>query len=195
MGGPGVRGGKKKDVYKVVPLSKSTAGPGARKVLLQPEEIVDESKKEKPKQVMQRKEFGWKKIYHALLGPTGIGENGGFMTEIPFTPTPMRMYTDHRVMGVIVLPGVSHISLMAVTGLVAFAQRDGSYGSDEQAVVKDVLFERPYVVHDGLQVTDPTRYVPNPTGMGVPMPGEDPKNVIVYCRATNVSRERGGSKR
>ncbi len=78
---------------------------------------------------------------------------------------------------------------------MAFAQRDGSYGSDEQAVVEDVLFERPYVAHDGLQVTDPARYGPHPTGVGVSTPGEDPKNVVVYCRAADASRERGGSRR
>merc|ERR1712066_1120499 len=46
-----------------------------------------------------QKSFEWRKIYHALVG--GVGG--------------MRMYTDHRVMGAVVLPGVSHVSLMAAT--------------------------------------------------------------------------------
>jgi len=200
--GPGVGGGKKKDIYKVVPLGESKAGPGATKVLMNQDQVATSDAAETPSAVkksaetqMQRKEFGWKKIYHALLGPTGPSPEGGFVTEIAFTPTPMRMYTDHRVMGRVVLPGVSHVSLMAATGLVAFAQRDGSYGNDEQAVIKDVLFERPYVVGDGTEVFAPDRHVPDPSGMGALMPGEIPGGIITYCRATHVSRERGNQGR
>merc|ERR1712217_769957 len=72
-----------------------------------------------------QKSFEWRKIYHALIGGVGGMPDGGLFTEAVISPTSMRMYTDHRVMGAIVLPGVSHVSLMAkflvVLALVAAA--------------------------------------------------------------------------
>merc|ERR1712060_520095 len=69
-------------------------------------------------QWQQQKAFEWRQIHHAMLGGVGPTPDGGMITEAQFNPTPMRMYTDHRVMGAIVLPGVSHVSLMAATGTV-----------------------------------------------------------------------------
>merc|ERR1711920_444278 len=57
-----------------------------------------------------QKSFEWRKIYHALVGGVGGMPEGGLFTETVISPTAMRMYTDHRVMGAVVLPGVSHIS-------------------------------------------------------------------------------------
>merc|ERR1711972_50196 len=55
-----------------------------------------------------QKSFEWRKIYHALLGGVGGMPEGGIATECLISPTAMRMYTDHRVMGAVVLPGVAH---------------------------------------------------------------------------------------
>merc|ERR1711933_381835 len=55
-----------------------------------------------------QKSFEWRKIYHALLGPVGGMPEGGIATETLISPTAMRMYTDHRVMGAVVLPGLAH---------------------------------------------------------------------------------------
>merc|ERR1719213_911290 len=59
-----------------------------------------------------QKSFEWRKIYHALVAGVGGMPEGGLATETLISPTAMRMYTDHRVMGAVVLPGVSHVSLM-----------------------------------------------------------------------------------
>merc|ERR1711964_865614 len=98
-----------------------------------------------------RKEFEWRKIYHALLGGIGGTAEGSMITEAFIGPMPMKMYTDHRVMGQVVLPGVSHVSLMAATGCVGFPQPMGRIGGDYHMNIKEVLFERPYVVHGGAE--------------------------------------------
>ena len=47
------------------------------------------------------------------------------------------MYTDHRVMGQVVLPGVSHVSLMAATASLGFPSPGGGMG-DWHISVKDM---------------------------------------------------------
>merc|ERR1712194_588772 len=115
------------------------------------------------------------------------------MTEVAFNPVSMSMYTDHRVMGRIVLPGVSHVSLMAAAALLGFAnQNNGGFGGrpeDESAVIKDVLFERPYVVHDGRIII----HGPNALDEEDPMV-TNTREIVTYCRATSVAREFISSK-
>merc|ERR1712228_746973 len=89
-----------------------------------------------------QKSFEWRKIYHALVGGVGGMPEGGLATETLISPTAMRMYTDHRVMGAVVLPGVSHVSLMAATGSIGYPS-PGGLANDWHMSVKEVLFERP----------------------------------------------------
>mmetsp|Transcript_119606 Transcript_119606/g.168239 ORF Transcript_119606/g.168239 Transcript_119606/m.168239 type:complete len:271 (-) Transcript_119606:124-936(-) len=140
------------------------------------------------------KSFEWRKIYHALVGNVGPGE-GGLLAEALITPTSMRMYTDHRVMGQVVLPGVSHVSLMAATASQGFPNPGGGLG-DWHISVKEVLFERPYIVHSGSELiaaiangVDPSTVQAMAGGLPIPM---TPVGVpTTYCRATNVTKERG----
>merc|ERR1719401_2724133 len=99
-----------------------------------------------------QKSFEWRKIYHALVRP-GVAQlsEGGLITETVITPTSMRMYTDHRVMGAVVFPGVSHVSLFAATGSIGFPS-PGGIASDWHMSVKEVLFERPYIVNSGAEL-------------------------------------------
>merc|ERR1711862_82604 len=50
--------------------------------------------------------------------------------------------------GAVVLPGVSHVSLFAATGSVGFPS-PGGLANDWHMSVKEVLFERPYIVNSG----------------------------------------------
>lgn len=140
------------------------------------------------------KSFEWRKIYHALVGNVGP-DSGGMLAEALITPTSMRMYTDHRVMGQVVLPGVSHVSLMAATASLGFANPGGGMG-DWHISVKEVLFERPYIVHSGADLiaaiangVDPSTVQSMAGGMPISM---TPVGVpTTYCRSTTVSKERG----
>merc|ERR1719222_1394691 len=98
-----------------------------------------------------QKSFEWRKIYHALVGGVGSLPEGGLFTEAVISPTAMRMYTDHRVMGTIVLPGVSHVSLMAATGSIGFPSPGGAAG-DWHMSIKGVFFQRPYFVSSGAEL-------------------------------------------
>lgn len=140
------------------------------------------------------KSFEWRKIYHALVGQVGPGE-GGLLAEALITPTSMRMYTDHRVMCQVVLPGVSHVSLMAATASLGFPSPGGGMG-DWHISVKEVLFERPYIVHSGADLiaaiangVDPSTVQAMAGGLPIPM---TPVGVpTTYCRSTTVTKERG----
>jgi hypothetical protein len=142
----------------------------------------------------QAKSFEWRKIYHALVGNV-TPEAGGIISEVLITPTAMRMYTDHRVMGQVVLPGVSHISLMAATASLGMPSPGGGMG-DWHVSVKETLFERPYIVHSGADLiaaiangVDPSTVTAMAGGLPVPM---TPVGVpVTYCRASNVTKERG----
>jgi len=145
-----------------------------------------------------QKSFEWRKIYHALVGGVGGMPEGGLFTETVISPTAMRMYTDHRVMGAVVLPGVSHVSLMAATGSIGFPS-PGGLANDWHMSIKETLFERPYIVNSGAELIaaisagmDPSQVGGGGGGMqaamlpvGVPM---------TYCRATAVGKERGQIK-
>eukprot|EP00933_Yihiella_yeosuensis_P041869 TRINITY_DN36280_c0_g1_i1.p1 TRINITY_DN36280_c0_g1~~TRINITY_DN36280_c0_g1_i1.p1 ORF type:complete len:271 (+),score=63.01 TRINITY_DN36280_c0_g1_i1:67-879(+) len=141
------------------------------------------------------KSFEWRKIYHALVGNVGQDPvSQGILAEAVITPTSMRMYTDHRVMGNVVLPGVSHVSLMAATASMGMPSPGGM--GEWHISVKETLFERPYIVHSGAELIaaiangqDPATVqgmagvMPLPVaGLGVP---------VTYCRASNVSKEKG----
>lgn len=140
------------------------------------------------------KSFEWRKIYHALVGQVGPGE-GGLLAEALITPTSMRMYTDHRVMCQVVLPGVSHVSLMAATASLGFPSPGGGMG-DWHISVKEVLFERPYIVHSGADLiaaiangVDPSTVQAMAGGLPIPM---TPVGVpTTCCRSTTVTKERG----
>merc|ERR1740133_35311 len=75
--------------------------------------------------IFKKSAFSWRSIYHPFVNTTydPVGD-GHIVAEVCFTPTPMRMYTDHRVMGQIVLPGVSHISLCAACASVGMEGLD-----------------------------------------------------------------------
>jgi len=139
--------------------------------------------------------FEWRKIFHALTGKVGP-DSGGILSECQFSPMAMRMYTDHRVMGQIVLPGVSHISLMAATASLGMTTGGGAMAQEFHVSIKEVLFERPYIVHSGTELieaiankVDPKTVTANRGGIPVAM---EPLGVpTTYCRATNVTKERG----
>jgi len=137
-----------------------------------------------------QKPFEWRKLYHALVGGVGGLPDGGIITETVFNPTVMRMYTDHRVMGNIVLPGVSHVSLMAATGSVGFPN-PGGISSEWHMSIKETLFERPYIVNSGAELIAAIQSGADPSQVG----GMTPVGVpVVYCRATTVTKERGQIK-
>jgi len=144
-----------------------------------------------------QKSFEWRKIYHALVGGVGQLPEGGIVTETVFSPTAMRMYTDHRVMGQIVLPGVSHVSLMAATGSIGFPN-PGGIASDWHMSIKETLFERPYIVNSGAELIAAIQSGADPSQMGggggmqaAMLPVGVP---MTYCRATSVTKERGTIK-
>jgi len=196
--GPGPFGGKKRDLYRIRKLNGELAEPESTDIVSQPygapaKKKVAEPDSRKLGSMLTRKSFEWRKILHPLVGP-GVfpsPDGQGFTTEVPFTPTPMRMYTDHRVLGSIVLPGVSHVSLMAATGIVGYGQRDGrpvGGKNEESAEIKEVLFERPYVVNAGLEFISGAP--PEPTFATQPLyPGE--VSNIVCCRSSAVARKVG----
>jgi hypothetical protein len=136
-----------------------------------------------------QKAFEWRKIHHALVNNVGTMTDGGLFTESVITPTAMRMYTDHRVMGAIVLPGVSHISLMAATGAIGFPS-PGGMANDWHMSIKETLFERPYIVNSGAELISAME-----AGTDLAQAGMLPIGVpTIYCRASAVTKERGQIK-
>merc|ERR1712228_338960 len=149
-------------------------------------------------QWQQQKAFEWRQIHHAMLGGVGGPPDGGLATEAQFNPTPMRMYTDHRVMGAIVLPGVSHVSLMAATGSIGYPS-PGGLANDWHMSIKEVLFERPYIVNSGAELIAAIQAGADPSQMGGGGGGMQaamlPVGVpMTYCRSTATSKERGTIK-
>jgi hypothetical protein len=144
-----------------------------------------------------QKSFEWRKIYHALVGGVNWGPEGGMMTETLISATAMRMYTDHRVMGSVVLPGVSHVSLMAATGSIGYPS-PGGLANDWHMSIKEVLFERPYIVNSGAELIAAIQAGADPSQMGggggmqaAMLPVGVP---MTYCRSTATSKERGTIK-
>jgi len=145
-------------------------------------------------QWQQQKSFEWRQIHHAMAGGVGPTYDGGLITEQMFTPTPMRMYTDHRVMGAIVLPGVSHVSLFAATATIGMPMPVGAAfsrggGQDFHISIKEVLFERPYLVTESLEI------IKGVEGAGDGGFGSREAFLagtqMTYCRCTSVSKEGG----
>eukprot|EP00927_Polykrikos_kofoidii_P000702 TRINITY_DN1025_c0_g1_i2.p1 TRINITY_DN1025_c0_g1~~TRINITY_DN1025_c0_g1_i2.p1 ORF type:complete len:186 (+),score=31.04 TRINITY_DN1025_c0_g1_i2:48-560(+) len=90
-----------------------------------------------------RKEFAWNKgIYHLLASPIS-DLDGSFVSETVLTPKLLSVYTDHRVMGSIVLPGASHVGYMAATAAMSYG---AGKGDNWHVKITDVLFERPFFV-------------------------------------------------
>merc|ERR1712151_565613 len=146
-------------------------------------------------QWQQQKAFEWRQIHHAMLGGVGGTPDGGLITEQQFNPTPMRMYTDHRVMGAIVLPGVSHVSLFAATATVGMPMPVGAGfsrggGQEFHISIKEVLFERPYIVNEGLEIIKAIEGAGGDGGFGsrdAMLAGTQ----MTYCRCTAVSKDGG----
>lgn len=144
-----------------------------------------------------QKAFEWRKIYHALCNNVAQYQ-GGLLAEAVISPASMRMYTDHRVMGAVVLPGVSHVSLMAATASMGLPS-PGGIANDWYISIKETLFERPYVVSAGAELIAAIAQGKDPStvsgGMG-PMQGAmTPVGVpMTYCRASFVSKEKGSVK-
>lgn len=171
--GPGVGSRRKRDVFRLKgaeqPEDTKKVEKGAKKL-----------SKGSVSCFFERREFGWKALYHPLHGQPDY-KDSIFTMEVPFVHNSLRLYTDHRVVGNIVLPGASHISLMC-TGAVIMAQaadaRVAGKKEDEAGVLKEVLFERPYFVSA----------TPGNVDMG--MPTAVPAGTITcYCSAGTAKRD------
>lgn len=128
-------------------------------------------------------QFSWRRLYHALSGDVAVVPQVGVLCECVINQALMRMYTDHRVMGGVVLPGVSHVSLFAATGAKHLPGPMGS--ADWHMSVKEVLFERPYLIHSGKELIEAEEAGKGDGQVGVP---------VIYCRAGGVSKEIGTIK-
>jgi len=126
------------------------------------------------------KSFNWRTLLHGLHHGADSFQ-GGFISECVISPGLMRMYTDHRVMNAVVFPGVSHISLFAATGVAALP--NPGLG-DWHMSVKDVLFERPYLVTAGEDMIAAAE-----AGQGAQV-GQP----VTYCRCSGISKESGAIK-
>jgi hypothetical protein len=131
--------------------------------------------------------FSWRSIYHPFVNETfdPIGD-GSIVAEVTFTPTPMRMYTDHRVMGQIVLPGVSHISLAAAVASVGM-EGTGFKRNEFSINVHETFFERPYLVNDGNEIIAMVAAMGG-NASAASIPGSE----MTYCRIGKVDKEFGG---
>jgi hypothetical protein len=68
--------------------------------------------------ILKRDIFAWRQVTHPLLNNTLSPSNldGEIVSETCFTAGMMQMYSDHRVFGQIIKPGVSHVGLIAAAG-------------------------------------------------------------------------------
>jgi hypothetical protein len=132
--------------------------------------------------------FSWRSIYHPFVNQVfdPIGD-GSIVAEVCFTPTPMRMYTDHRVMGQIVLPGVSHISLAAACASVGM-EGSGFKRNEFSINVHETFFERPYLVNDGNEIIAMVAAQGGNAQALASIPGSE----MTYCRIGKVDKEYGG---
>ncbi|CAK0803969.1 unnamed protein product [Prorocentrum cordatum] len=127
--------------------------------------------------------FGWRRLYHALCGDVAAVPQVGVLCECVISQALMRMYTDHRVLGGVVLPGVSHVSLFAATGAKHLPGPMGT--SDWHMSVKEVLFERPFLIYSGRELIEAEEAGKGDGQVGVP---------VTYCRASGISKEMGSIK-
>jgi hypothetical protein len=132
--------------------------------------------------------FSWRSIYHPMCNQVfdPIGD-GSIVAEVVFTPTPMRMYTDHRVMGQIVLPGVSHISLSAACASIGM-EGTGFKRNEFSINVHETFFERPYLVNDGNEIIAMVAAQGGNAQALASIPGSE----MTYCRIGKVDKEYGG---
>jgi hypothetical protein len=132
--------------------------------------------------------FSWRSIYHPMCNQVfdPIGD-GSIVAEVVFTPTPMRMYTDHRVMGQIVLPGVSHISLTAACASIGM-EGTGFKRNEFSINVHETFFERPYLVNDGNEIIAMVAAQGGNASALASIPGSE----MTYCRIGKVDKEYGG---
>lgn len=139
--------------------------------------------------LFKKQSFSWRSLYHPFVGSTWdpFGD-GSIIAEMPFSPTPMRMYTDHRVMGQIVLPGVSHVSLAAAVASVGM-EGSGFKRAEFSINLHEVFFERPYLVNDGTDIIAMVNAAGGQAGMGA-IPGTE----LTYCRVARVDKEYGAAK-
>lgn len=147
--------------------------------------LMDTREASKAPDIFKKSAFSWRSIYHPFVNNTfdPIGD-GTIVAEVIFTPTPMRMYTDHRVMGQIVLPGVSHVSLAAATASVGM-EGTGFKRNEFSINVHETFFERPYLVNDGNEII---AMVAAQGGNAGAIPGTE----MTYCRIGRVDKEYGG---
>jgi hypothetical protein len=147
--------------------------------------LMDTKETTKAPDIFKKSAFSWRSIYHPFVNTTfdPIGD-GTIVAEVTFTPTPMRMYTDHRVMGQIVLPGVSHVSLAAACASVGM-EGTGFKRNEFSINVHETFFERPYLVNDGNEII---AMVAAQGGNAGSIPGTE----MTYCRIGRVDKEYGG---
>jgi len=147
--------------------------------------LMDGKDGAKAPDIFKKTAFSWRSIYHPFVNTTfdPIGD-GTIVAEVTFTPTPMRMYTDHRVMGQIVLPGVSHVSLAAACASVGM-EGTGFKRNEFSINVHETFFERPYLVNDGNEII---AMVAAQGGNAGSIPGTE----MTYCRIGKVDKEYGG---
>lgn len=147
--------------------------------------LMDTKDSVKAPDIFKKSAFSWRSIYHPFVNTVfdPIGD-GTIVAEVVFTPTPMRMYTDHRVMGQIVLPGVSHVSLCAATASVGM-EGTGFKRNEFSINVHETFFERPYLVNDGNEIIAMVAAQGGNTGS---IPGTE----MTYCRIGRVDKEYGG---
>jgi len=147
--------------------------------------LMDKLESVKAPDLFKKTAFSWRSIYHpfcnSVFDPVG---DGTIVAEVCFTPTPMRMYTDHRVMGQIVLPGVSHVSLAAAVASVGM-EGTGFKRNEFSINVHETFFERPYIVNDGHDII---AAVNARGGDATGIPGIE----MTYCRIGRVDKEYGG---
>merc|ERR1712157_716357 len=98
--------------------------------------------------------------------------------------------------GAVVFPGVSHVSLFAATGSLGFPN-PGGLGGDWHMSVKEVLFERPYIVNSGAELIAAISAGADPSQMSGPGAGNMQAAMLpvgvpmTYCRCTSVTKVRG----
>jgi len=147
--------------------------------------LADAGRVSEAPDLFKKAAFSWRSIYHPFVNDIfdPIGD-GTIVAEVCITPTPMRMYTDHRVMGAIVLPGVSHVSLCAAAASVGL-EGTGFKRNEFSINVHETFFERPYLVNDGKEIIEQIKAA---GGKAANVPGAE----MTYCRIGRVDKEYGG---
>jgi hypothetical protein len=82
-------------------------------------------------------------VLHPLYASLTEDIEAAWIAQAVMGPAPMRLFTGHRVMQQIVLPGASHV------GLIAASYR-ASQECEDTVFISQVLFVRPYLVSDGI---------------------------------------------